>query len=123
MNHANNNFKLTRNDFDAIIAALPLVASANIGSPDEIAHNQFVCECIINKLLAHIPTYSAEEMFLICDAIGAALDFLTGIPNEYLSTSIIDDKWKNELTQHLFTYNRLYPYFDNLCDELEMKFK
>ncbi len=123
MNHANNDFKLTRNDFDAIITALPLVANANIGYPEEIKHDQFVCECIVNKLLAHVLTYSAEEIFLISDAIGAALDYLTGIPNDYLSMSNIDDGWKNELSQYLFTYNRLYPYFDNLSNELEMKCK
>lgn len=109
-----NNIKLSPGDIDAIICALPLVANADAGSPEQTMQNQFFCETVVNKLLSKVSAYSADELRVISVAIDFALDVLSGHGNEFVSMADIDADWRQDLSQYLFAYNRLKVHFADL---------
>lgn len=111
-------FHLSDSDIEAILCALPLVLEIGADSPAQEALNTSCCTSAGEKLIAHSPNLSANEIRVISVAITAAVLLLSGkgagfVPN-------IDSEWKAELSKHLFTLNRLDPIFQGFVDQCRM---
>lgn len=111
-----NKIVLTDDDISAILCALPLVMNADADTVEQTQLNRTCCEIAANKLMSKALKFSSNEIRVIFVAIGFALDYISGVKNEYLMQFEIDAEWKSELMKNLFTYNRLYPYFDKLSE-------
>lgn len=109
-----NRFSLSSSDVAAIICALPLVAGANVGDFVQAARNRAACDSAAAKLNGGVGGFSREELRVMYVAVDFALDVISGAGNAYISPDSIDGEWRAELSGHLFSYNRLRPYFSGL---------
>ena len=105
-------YKLTRNDADAILCALPLIMNIGPENPTQAQINANSCLTAGSKLHSMSGSLTPNE-FRVCSlAVDLALDILHG--NTDLACIVgVDADWKQELGQWFFTFNRLQPIFDN----------
>lgn len=118
-NKIHSNIELNQSDTNAILCALPLVMAFETDSPAQRLLNTASCESATKKLLNHESSLSADEIRVVSCAISAAVCVISG--DEMADMFDVDPEWKQELSHHFFTLNRLDPIFDSLVDEIQRR--
>lgn len=111
--------QLSNSDVHAIATALQLIPFCHTDSLAQFYRNQMAAESSLSKLTNHVATFSAEELRVISVSIGFALDCISGQGNEFLDVAEVGAELRAELGKNFFVYNRLFPHFAQLIDEIE----
>ena len=109
---------LSASDIDAIIAALPILASPEFESTDEqLNRNIALALSATEKLLNRENKFYINEQRVMFGAVLAARDYLTGaLPLD------LDSELKDAISPYFFTYNKLYPHCQKALDEMEARY-
>ena len=101
-------------DSAALLCALPLLANTDVGDFVQNKRNRAACYSAAEKLSGGISGFSSQELRVMYIAVEFALAVIGGTGNIYISPSDVDSEWRAELSRHLFSYNRLRPFFSRL---------
>ncbi len=115
-NHGNRDFKLKKDDLDALLCALPLVYHTFGDSPadDIIAEGcvKSAGEKLLGMLQGGSASFTYAEHCTIADAIAVALDVVSGCAPEIAQK--LDAERLNELHPRVFSLNRLHSYYQEI---------
>lgn len=106
---------LSDTDIQAILTALPLVFDPVFASTEQQAEiNLAAGEELSRKLTAKETNVTPKELSLLCAAVIAAKDYLSG----RLPLSVAPDDHA-ELSRYFFSYNKLAPACAKTLESLE----
>ena len=106
---------LSDTDIQAILTALPLVFDPVFDSSDEQTDiNYLSCDSLKRKLLNRESSATYKELSLLCCAVLAAKEYLSGrLPLSF------DKAYQAELSRYFFAYNKLAPACERTISYLE----
>ena len=106
---------LSGSDVEAILAAIPLVFAPEFETGDtQTEINLLYAESLGRKLIARDTSLSAKEISILCGAVMAAQQHLSG--KIHLS---LEPETQAAISKHFFSYNKLAPACQKAIDILD----